>query len=124
MYGVSTYGGSANVGTVFKMGVHGNFSVLHEFGGQPDGANPWEATLIMDGFGNLYGTTGGGGSSNSGTVFKVTPKGKETILHSFSNGSDGGWANGGLLAGANGVVNGDTVLGGTYGYGVLYSLVE
>jgi uncharacterized repeat protein (TIGR03803 family) len=46
---------------------------LHHFGCCPgDGAGP-TLGLILDGAGNLYGTTGAGGTYNNGTVFEITP---------------------------------------------------
>src|SRR5579872_2643578 len=50
--------------------------------GCTDGEYPW-AGLIPDKTGNLYGTTSNGGASNYGTVFKLTPSGKESVLYSF-----------------------------------------
>jgi len=58
------------------------FTVLYNFKGSPDGANPY-AGLLLDEAGNLYGTTYAGGSSKYGTVFKVNKAGKETVLHSL-----------------------------------------
>src|SRR5262245_31559858 len=63
------------------------FSVVHSFNGS-DGANPL-AGFTIDAAGKLYGTTNSGGAYNAGTVFKVTPKGKEIVLHSFTGGKDG-----------------------------------
>ncbi|HEY4741316.1 MAG TPA: choice-of-anchor tandem repeat GloVer-containing protein [Candidatus Acidoferrales bacterium] len=63
-------------------------SVLHSFIGVPDGADP-EAALMMDPHGNLYGTTLEGGTTDDGTVFKVTPAGQETVLYSFTGGANG-----------------------------------
>src|SRR6266542_3566381 len=64
----------------------------YSFRGRPaDGAEPYGG-LIADAAGNLYGTTfGGGGGNGNGTVFKLTPSGTETVLHSFT-GDDGGRA--------------------------------
>jgi uncharacterized repeat protein (TIGR03803 family) len=54
------------------------YSVVYTFAG-PDGASP-DAGLVLDTQGNLYGTTGNGGASNYGTVFKLDKTGKETVL--------------------------------------------
>ncbi len=74
LYGTTGRGGSSGrFGTVFKLDPSGTLTVLHNFAGGPtDGAIPL-AGLLMDARGNLYGTTEGGGSSNAGTVFKLTP---------------------------------------------------
>ncbi len=93
-------------------------SVLHSFtGGSSDGAFPF-AGLIADSAGNLYGTTQGGGASNNGVVFKLAPGGTETVLHSFTGGSDGSnplFA--GLIADGAGNLYGTTEFGGGTGCG-------
>jgi uncharacterized repeat protein (TIGR03803 family) len=96
-----TYGGacgsppSGGCGIVFKISSANKEVVLHRFKGA-DGANP-TAGLVRDAAGNLYGTTyygGSGGCQNGlfrgcGTIFKVDKSGKETLLYSFTGGSDG-----------------------------------
>jgi uncharacterized repeat protein (TIGR03803 family) len=74
LYGTSTGGGADSYGTVFKVDpTTGEDTVLHSFTGHPDGAHP-NAGLIMDGRGNLYGTTTtGGGADGHGTMFKLAP---------------------------------------------------
>src|SRR5689334_776169 len=62
------------------------FKVLYAFSGGPDGG--WSyGDLVPDHNGNLYGTTGYGGSpacpEGCGVVFKVEKTGKETVLYSF-----------------------------------------
>jgi uncharacterized repeat protein (TIGR03803 family) len=83
LYGTTAGGGASGYGTVFKVDQRGKETVLYSFTNSPDGAYPY-AGLVRDKAGNLYGTTTGGGSSNVGTVFKVDPTGKETVLHSFT----------------------------------------
>ncbi len=74
LYGVTTIGGSANLGTVFSVNSStGKEAVVHSFTNVPDGANPQRVTLITDSAGALYGTTAGGGAHGYGTVFKLTP---------------------------------------------------
>ncbi len=58
--------------------------MLYTFTGGGDGRFP-NAGLIADSSGNLYGTTVNGGASNRGVVFKLSPGGTETVLHSFSS---------------------------------------
>ena len=59
-----------------------------------DGEEPGTAPLVMDAAGNLYGTTVFGGTSTRcngtcGVVFKLDTAGKESVLHSFTGGTDG-----------------------------------
>jgi uncharacterized repeat protein (TIGR03803 family) len=88
LFGTTLVGGAHSAGIVFQLTPSGSsyiFSVLHNFAGNPDGANP-AAAVIDDGAGVLYGTTMAGGSLRNGTAFKLTPSGKlyrEKILHSF-----------------------------------------
>jgi len=76
-------------GTVFELTAAGKMVVLHTFNLYPDGAEP--TSLVQDARGNLYGATAAGGSGDCefgcGTLFKVTPAGKFTLLHTF--GPDG-----------------------------------
>jgi uncharacterized repeat protein (TIGR03803 family) len=69
-------------------------------------------TLIFDkGSGGLYGTTYFGGTHGNGTVFKLTPSGSgytESVLHSFTGGTDGAGPWAGLTFGRNGVLYGTT----------------
>jgi len=113
LYGTTAYGGPSNKGTVFKLGTNGNLTVLHSFRGSPDGDLP-VAGLVRDRQGNLYGTTGQGGKHNQGSVFKVTPSGKETVLHSFqANGIDGAYPQGALILDGAGNLYGTTSNGGS-----------
>ena len=76
LYGTTAFGGAYGYGTVFKIAPSGTETVLYNFTGGADGANPW-AGLVRDKQGNLYGTTAYGGNINCsggcGVVFKVTP---------------------------------------------------
>jgi uncharacterized repeat protein (TIGR03803 family) len=96
------------------------YSVLHSFSPYPstDGNTPLGA-LIRDTEGNLYGTTYGGGDSNFGTVYKVDSSGNESILYSFTGGTDGGWPSAGLIHDAEGNVYGTASSGGQAGCGAL-----
>src|SRR5438105_317743 len=83
LYGTTTFGGSFNRGSVFKLDTTGNETVLHSFTGVLDGAFP-QAGLVMDKAGNLYGTTG-----SPGVVFKLDTSGNETLLYVFTDTPDG-----------------------------------
>jgi len=125
LYGTTSYGLTAgeNAGTVFKVSPSGQETILHNFGGAPDGSDP-NSGLVMDAQGNLYGTTVGGGSDGisengftyqpaAGTVFKIAPSGAETVLHSFpSTATDGEYPYQGLVIDSSGNVYGTTELGG------------
>jgi uncharacterized repeat protein (TIGR03803 family) len=71
LYGTTTSGGTNGDGTVFTVSPTGTETVLYSFAGGPtDGANP-VGNLVMDGAGNLYGTTAYGGANGGGTVFTI-----------------------------------------------------
>jgi uncharacterized repeat protein (TIGR03803 family) len=71
-YGTTLQGGASGLGIVFELTPGGTETILHTFaGGGSDGANP-SANLVQGSDGNLYGSTGAGGTSGNGTFFKVT----------------------------------------------------
>lgn len=107
LYGTARGGGNSNsacafsngCGVIFKLDRHGNESVLYAFNGGADGYGV-ASGLIRDEAGNFYGTTIAGGIANTactgdgppgtcGVVYKLDPKGKETVLHTFTGGTDG-----------------------------------
>jgi uncharacterized repeat protein (TIGR03803 family) len=111
MYGTTSLGGTANLGTVFKLDSTGTETVLYSFTGEPDGAGP-AADLVFDAAGNLLSTTSAGGLANKGTVFKLDSTGKESALYSFTGGSDGSTPMAGLVLDAEGNMYGTTIAGG------------
>jgi uncharacterized repeat protein (TIGR03803 family) len=133
LYGTTTAGGSGvfgcptGCGTVFKVDTAGNETVLHSFGENgTDGEAPFYGYLVRDGAGNLYGTTSYGGTHGSGTVFRVTPAGKE-VFFSFA-GKDGGFPFSGLIADTAGNFYGTTYVRGTgcppYGCGTVFKITS
>lgn len=86
------------------------FSVLYSFKGGANGSLPG-AGVIRDSAGNVYGTTLTGGTYNYGTVFKLTPAGAQTVLYSFTGGTDGAYPNG-VVRDAAGNLYGATGTGG------------
>jgi uncharacterized repeat protein (TIGR03803 family) len=143
LYG-TTYSGGAHQsetdqgGTVFKLtlpsAIGGNWteSILWSFGNGADGVSP-EGGLIMDTGGNLYGTTYSGGAygesqGGDGTVFELTPPSTsggnwtESILWSFGNGTDGDFAEAGLIMDTRGNLYGTTLFGGAYEDGTAFEL--
>ena len=121
LYGTTYNGGTNSVGTVFKITAAGAESVLHAFGPGPDGQNPYGG-LILDGSGNLYGTTSSGGTNNVGAAFKITPTGTESVLHSFGTGSDGQNPYAGLILDGSGNLYGTTYSGGTNHTGTVFKI--
>ncbi len=121
-YGTTVDGGTGcggrGCGTVFKITASDTLTTLHSFDGA-DGAQPY-AGLVQATDGNLYGTTYAGGvagcgGSGCGTVFKITPSGTLTTLHSFE-GSDGNQPYAGLVQATDGYLYGTTTYsGGAYG---------
>jgi uncharacterized repeat protein (TIGR03803 family) len=112
-YGTTSFGGANNSGTVFKMTPSGALTTLYSFcsqSGCADGQEPI-AGLVQGPDGNFYGTTYGNGATNPGTVFKITPRGTLTTLHSF-DGTDGQQPWAGLVQAANGDFYGTTRYGG------------
>jgi len=140
LYGATVGGGATSglgLGVVFELSPAGagwTETVLYAFQGGSDGQNPWSG-LVMDGAGNLYGATaGGGGSSNCtdacGTVFELSPPSTqggtwtETVLYRFQGGSgDGSWPSSTLVFDKTGNLYGTTRYGGsTSGYGTVFEL--
>ena len=127
-YGTTYNGGAVGNGTVFKIRPDGTLTILHSFAGI-DGSQPF-GDLVEATDGNFYGTTvfGGDNAQSLGTIFKITPDGSATSIHSF-NGSDGAYPYSGLLEGTNGILYGATFGGGdaacdpyNYGCGTFFSL--
>ena len=124
LYG-TTYGGFPNYGygTVFKVDRSGTETVLYTFTGGADGGKPLFVSLVRDAAGNLYGTTSVGGIGGDGTVFKVDPSGKETVLHTFIGGTtDGAFPQSGLIQDKNGNLYGTTYLGGAAHSGTVFKV--
>jgi len=119
LYGTTYSGGTYGNGTVFKLDTTGKETVLYSFTGTGgDGAMP-RAGLVLDAEGNLYGTTGAGGSaecgsSGCGALFKLDTTGKETVLFSSFGEEHNGWGPyGGLVLDAEGNLYGTTFGGGS-----------
>jgi len=111
-YGTTNLGGALGQGTVFKFTPRRGVTVLYSFTGGSDGGEPFDAALYRDSQGNLYGTTMfDGGKISLGVVFKVTPQGTESVLHTFLGGSDGAHPKGSLISDGKGNLYGTTSSG-------------
>lgn len=124
-YGTTKQGNTFNNGSIFRITPDGTFSVLHIFTGGSDGGTP-EAALIQATDGNFYGTTHFGGlhpgSFGGGTVFKMTPGGTFSVLHSFTNGLDGGFSTAPLIQASDGNFYGTTSVGGEFDQGTVFRM--
>jgi uncharacterized repeat protein (TIGR03803 family) len=121
LYGVANNGGVNNGGTIFKIdSATGAETTLHSFM-YSDGQDP-DGTLIPDAAGNLYGTTGSGGTNDAGTIFRFEPNGTLTTLYSFKGGTDGQYPYGRMARDAWGNLYGSTVEGGANNFGTIFKL--
>lgn len=144
LYGAGGYGGDKptacepyGCGVVFKLTPTANGpwteKVLYRFDGVRTGLLPVGVTFGSGG--NLYGITYVGGDKSAGcvagyvgcgVVFKLKPTAhglwKETVLHAFTDGKDGGVPQGTPIVDQKDNVYGTTVTGGDYGPGVVYEL--
>ena len=123
LYGTTSGFGPSFNGTVFRLEPDGTgFQLLHAFGGS-DGGGP-RAALILDDFGNLYGTTYYGGASAAGTVFTVRTDGTGyRILHAFGEDEgDGKNPASSLFLDSSGTLFGTTANGGAGTFGTVFAL--
>jgi uncharacterized repeat protein (TIGR03803 family) len=109
-------------GTVYELDTAGNYNVLVVFNGS-DGMIP-QAGVVLDGSGNLYGTTvyGAGYPLGHGTVFKVNATGVVSVLHSFAGGADGAYPYAALVRDVAGNLYGTTAKGGAFGLGTVFKV--
>jgi uncharacterized repeat protein (TIGR03803 family) len=141
-YGTTTYGGSnqscvlggapVGCGTVFKITPNGVLTTLYSFcsqSGCADGEIP-DAGLVQASDGNFYGTTDRGGVHNScpfisgcGTVFKITPSGALTTLHSLDD-ADGSYPEAPLIQASDGNFYGTTTYGGASFIGTIFKITS
>jgi uncharacterized repeat protein (TIGR03803 family) len=126
-YGTTFYGGihCSTCGTVFEITPTGQFTTLHSFCTQCfDGYQP-QAGLVLANDGNFYGTTTQGGAMKQGIVFKMTPGGAGSLLHSFcsqTNCADGWSPEAPLTQGTDGNLYGTTAGGGANEEGVAFQV--
>jgi uncharacterized repeat protein (TIGR03803 family) len=97
LYGTTLGGGTANAGVVYELHPSRHETVLFSFTGGTDG-NLLFAGVIRDAAGNLYGTTGYGGTAGAGVVYMLDTKHRETVLYSFTGGAGGNLPAAGVTA--------------------------
>jgi uncharacterized repeat protein (TIGR03803 family) len=134
-YGTTTEGGAYGFGTIYRMTPGGALTTLHNFAGGADGAHPLFSALLQASDGSFYGTTQfGGGPANGGTIFRITPGGAYTVMHSFTGqyipdgtpptgaASDGVQPSAGLVQASDGNLYGVTGGGGALGGGTAFMM--
>ena len=130
LYGTTAAAGPGGGGTAFQLvpsGANWTLNTIHIFSGQM--MQGPESGLIMDGAGNLYGTTNQEGAYGYGSVFKLSPESggwTSQSLHDFCAGglpcSDGANPSGILALDASGNIYGTTTTGGPSGGGVIFQI--
>jgi uncharacterized repeat protein (TIGR03803 family) len=125
LYGTTIFGGTTNNGTVFMLNPPtGVETVLYNFQGGVDGANPYSAVVRIGT--TIFGTTYNGGQFGFGTVFSLASKGTETVIHDFNSAFptlDGAHPYGGLVV-RMGLLYGTTQLGGVGNLGTVFSITK
>jgi len=126
LYGTTQLGGTVNAGIAFKIAPDGSaYTILHNFFATAHDASSSSGALIRDAGGNFYGVSLFGGSNNSGSVYKMTPGGIVTILHSFGDATvtnDGKTPFGSLAQGLDGNFYGTTSAGGSASKGTVFEI--
>ena len=124
-YGTTTSeGANGRGGTVFKITPSGALTTLYSFCAQTDCADgDYPLGVLAQAIdGNIYGTTAeGGANGNYGTVFRITPGGMLTTVHSF-DGTDGGSPEDGPVQATDGNLYGTTNTGGADHGGTVFKL--
>lgn len=118
-YGTTSFGGSNNEGTVFKIFPNGKLTTLASIGEPSGGQYPY-AALVSDGAGDFYGVTQGGQDANSGAIFELTSSGALQTLYHFPAGGLTPKTPMGRLLMFNGDFYGVTMNGGASGYGAAF----
>lgn len=125
LYGTTQNGGANGIGSVYKITLNGTLTTLSSFcspaGVCNDGQYP-SVGLVQATNGDFYGATAAGGAHNKGTIFKITPAGVLTTLHTFHGAPDGDGVSGGLSLASNGTLYGETFVGGANGDGTIFSI--
>jgi uncharacterized repeat protein (TIGR03803 family) len=116
-YGTTKFGGTNDLGTVFRISPGGSYTNLYSFAGYPTDGNEPYAGLVQGSDGNFYGTTYGGGTNYNnydGTVFRISPGGSFSNLYSFTGNvnNDGQYPLAPLVQGSDGNFYGTTEAGG------------
>jgi uncharacterized repeat protein (TIGR03803 family) len=128
LFGTTTAAGTGSTGTVFEISPLGqgfySFTTLYSFTGAPNGG-PTDK-LVIDGQGNLYGTTAADGAFQKGNIFELSPAGGSwtySSLYEFTGGTDGSGPSA-VTFGQDGNMYGTTSAGGAAGDGTVWQFVR
>lgn len=104
-YGIKGYGGGSYFGFIYRIDVHGAYSVIHSFG-EHDSFLPLPTRPVLAADGNFYAVSQSGlFSSSAGTLYRFAPDGTVTALHHFpATGAVAGYQ--GLALGGDGALYG------------------
>jgi uncharacterized repeat protein (TIGR03803 family) len=122
-YGTTTAAGGTNAGgTIFKITPKGKLTVIHEFRCY-QGCRAY-GPLTQGSDGDFYGAANfiGNDTKHPGSIFKINPTGKFTVLHYLDGEGDGGQPLAGLVQATDGNLYGTTTQGGSAGYGTIYQI--
>ena len=101
-------------------GAHAQYTDIHDFD-TPTLASPQYSGILAQGRdGNLYGTAPLGGTFGRGGVFKITPSGAYSVIHSFDSTRANPYS--GLTLGTDGNFYGTTYNGGDFGFGTVFQM--
>jgi uncharacterized repeat protein (TIGR03803 family) len=120
-YGITAGGGTNGDGAIFKITTDGAFTPLYSLLYATTGGGS-VAPLTLGSDGNFYGTCESGSSNQYGSIFKVTPTGMFSLLHSFTNGIEGSSPAGPLTQGTDGTFYGTTLYGGDNDFGTMFRI--
>ena len=133
VYGTSWTGGVYNYGYLWEFTAGGVFKDLHDFGSGTDGQSPFNAPVVLDSAGDVFGTTEAGGTINGqGILWELTSGGNYSDLHDFggtvtnlsgSSDTDGEAVSGnGVALDSSGNLYGASYYGGNNGLGMIFEL--
>jgi uncharacterized repeat protein (TIGR03803 family) len=120
LYGVTNFGGANSTGTIYKVTLSGQYTLLYTF---PNDQNSFPSALIEGSDGNLYGATlghiTGGGHSE---LFRITKSGQYTLLFAMTDITAAGACQCSLVQGSDGNIYGTAISGGPNNGGVIFAL--
>jgi len=122
LYGTTLRGGAHGWGTIYRMTKEGDLEVLHNFEFSPGGPVLAGSDLLQLADGSFLGTSHQGGIARRGTVYRMTPDGEVSVVHSFLGLPSEGAYPSGLIRARNGYFYGTTSGGGANNYGTVFRM--